>query len=107
MKQLEKFRDPLSAAPKVALENEHVRVLDINIRPGEKVPMHSHPAYINVVLDNTCKVEFTMPDGRAHTEELKPGDVTWRDAEAHEGKNVGAAKCHLLVIEMKALAEAK
>ena len=31
-------------AHKVLLENEHFRVLDFYVKPGEKVGMHSHPA---------------------------------------------------------------
>lgn len=37
--------DAAAAAPdhhRVILENEHVRVLDTRIEPGEKVPVHTH-----------------------------------------------------------------
>ena len=39
-------QDVVKASPdthKVILENEHVRVLDVHAKPGEKVAMHSHP----------------------------------------------------------------
>ena len=38
--------DALVAAPdhhRVLLENEHVRVLDTKVRPGETTPIHVHP----------------------------------------------------------------
>ena len=31
---------------RVLLENEHVRVFDVRVKPGEKVGMHSHPVGI-------------------------------------------------------------
>ena len=37
--------DALAAAPgfhRLAMENEHVRVLETRIEPGETVPMHTH-----------------------------------------------------------------
>jgi quercetin dioxygenase-like cupin family protein len=36
----------VSETHKVLLENEHARVLDFHVKPGEKVGMHSHPASI-------------------------------------------------------------
>jgi hypothetical protein len=37
--------DAVAAAPKnhrVVLENEHVRVLDVTVAPGEREPLHAH-----------------------------------------------------------------
>src|SRR5213080_5569506 len=42
-------QDPVQVAPnhfKVLLENDQVRVLDFQAKGGEKIPMHSHPAYL-------------------------------------------------------------
>ena len=39
-------QDMVRVAPelcKVILENESVRVIDVQVKPGDKVPMHSHP----------------------------------------------------------------
>jgi hypothetical protein len=41
-------QDPLNieyGIYKLAFENDRVRVLDINITPGGKTSMHSHPGY--------------------------------------------------------------
>jgi hypothetical protein len=45
--------DALQAAPqqhRLMLENEHVRVLDTCVRPGETVPLHTHhwPAVLHL-----------------------------------------------------------
>jgi quercetin dioxygenase-like cupin family protein len=40
-------QDPVKVEPNtstVLLENDRVRVLDVQIKPGEKTAMHSHPA---------------------------------------------------------------
>ena len=50
-------QDPVKVAPgiyKVILENDHVRVLEVTLKPGEKVPMHSHPA--SVVLHENSRL---------------------------------------------------
>nr|NIP31626.1 hypothetical protein [Candidatus Dadabacteria bacterium]NIQ16433.1 hypothetical protein [Candidatus Dadabacteria bacterium] len=42
-------QDAVKVAPesyKVLLENDRVRVLEFQIKPGKKDAMHSHPAYI-------------------------------------------------------------
>ena len=58
-------QDPVKVAPKqckVALENEYVRVLRWTEGPGDKVPMHEHPALVSVSL-SAGKTRFTSPDG--------------------------------------------
>lgn len=43
-------QDPVKVSPDhftVLLENERVRVLDFHTKAGEKIPTHSHPAYIS------------------------------------------------------------
>jgi quercetin dioxygenase-like cupin family protein len=85
---------------KVALENAAVRVLDIHLAPGAKVPMHSHPDSLAVAL-TPCKARFTAPDGKSVESELKVGEAIWRDAESHMVENIGGAECHVLNIELK------
>jgi len=46
-------QDPMTTSPqyyKVLLENDQVRVLEYRLKPGEKEPMHSHPAGVVYVL---------------------------------------------------------
>ncbi len=99
----EAFPDPASVTPpthKAAFENQHIRVLDIRIQPGQKVPQHSHPGYLFYAL-SPFKVKFTYPDGKTEQVEGKPGDLAWRDAETHAAENVGSAELHILNIELK------
>jgi quercetin dioxygenase-like cupin family protein len=96
-------QDLTSVAPdvyKVAVDNASVRVLDIHLAPGAKVPMHSHPAYL-VVAFTPCKARFTAPDGKSVEGEIKAGDVLWHEAESHAVENLGTIECHVLNVEMK------
>ena len=46
-------QDVVKVAPdqfKVVLENEHVRVLEFRMKPGEKEAMHTHPATVHIEL---------------------------------------------------------
>lgn len=96
-------QDPVKVAPetyKVRLENDKVRVLEIDVKPGAKIPTHSHPAHLVVAL-SPCKVKFTLPDGKTNVAEMKTDDVIWSDPTTHSADNVGASDCHVLNIELK------
>src|ERR1051325_11445895 len=56
----------------VLLENDNVRVLKVSIKPGGKVPMHSHPHNVGYYLSD-AKVKITTPDGKTQERELKAG----------------------------------
>jgi quercetin dioxygenase-like cupin family protein len=96
-------QDPVKLAPdtyKVAFENADVRALDIHVKPGGKVAMHSHPASV-LTAYTPCQMRFTSSDGKSADAEFKPGDIVWRDAETHAGENIGTAECHVLQMELK------
>ena len=59
---------------KVLLDNDRVRVLEYQIKPGKKDAMHSHPAYI-VYTITPGKFMFTFPDGKTMERESKTGGV--------------------------------
>jgi quercetin dioxygenase-like cupin family protein len=95
--------DPVQIAPdvyRVGVENASVRALDIHVKPGGKVGMHSHPASV-LTAYTPCKMRFTAADGKSAEVEFKPGDIVWRDAETHAGENIGTTECHALQVELK------
>jgi quercetin dioxygenase-like cupin family protein len=95
--------DPITVSPdvyKVILENDHVRVLSVTLKPGGKSPMHSHPANIVYTL-NASKVRFTTPDGKSVDVDLEAGDCIWNEAQTHSSENLGKSTVRALVIEMK------
>lgn len=102
-------QDPVKLSPKmytVLLESEHVRVLEFRAKAGEKEAMHSHPAAVAYVF-TSGRVRFITPDGKSEEREAKAGTAVWGDAVTHAYENLGSADAHVLLIEMKGLAEAR
>jgi beta-alanine degradation protein BauB len=89
---------------RVAFENDRLRVLEYNGRPGMGVcgdGMHSHPAHLTVLL-STGKVRIKTPDGKVEVQSGIPvGAVFWSDAVTHEVENIGGSNIRLLLIELK------
>ena len=100
-------QDPVKVSPKttkVLLENDRVRVLDVRIKPGEKEPMHSHPANVIYSLSDR-KIKSTSPDGKTQEREGKAGTAIWREGETHAVENVGTTELHVVLIELKGAAK--
>lgn len=90
-------------AYKVVLDNEQVRVLEFNSKPGMGVcgnGMHSHPPHLTVAL-TPAKVRVRLPDGKEIVAENKAGDVFWSEAETHETENVAGRNIRALIVELK------
>ena len=97
-------QDPVKVAPKnfkVLLENERVRVLDFRSTAGQKIPMHSHPAYISYSISGSGKTKFTSQDGKTTERPNKPAGATWHEAETHASEYVGPGATHVLLVELK------
>jgi quercetin dioxygenase-like cupin family protein len=84
----------------VELENDQVRVLRWTIGPGEKTPMHEHPATVTVSLTDG-RVRFTAPDGKAWEADSKAGQVRWSGAEKHSSENLGDKATEVIQVELK------
>ncbi len=82
------------------LENDRVRVLEIRLKPGEKSPMHAHPAYV-LYSFGPSKTKFTLSDGTTKVVELEFGQTIWGEAETHAAENVGTTDTHVLNIELR------
>lgn len=96
-------------AYRVAFENDKLRVLEYNSRPGMAVcgdGMHSHPAHLAIAL-SPLKVRFKLPDGKTVVGEAKLGDMGWHEAGTHEAENVYGKDVRLLLIELKSASGAK
>jgi len=90
-------------AYKVVLENDKVRVLEFNSKPGMGMcgnGVHSHPAHLAVAL-TPAKVRVRLPDGTSIVAENKVGDVFWSEAETHETENISGRNVRALLIELK------
>jgi quercetin dioxygenase-like cupin family protein/ketosteroid isomerase-like protein len=96
-------QDPVTTSPKyykVLLENDQVRVLEYRLKPGEREPMHSHPAGV-VYLLSGARVKFTYPDGKTEEKPAASGETIWREPTTHAVENVGAIETHAIAIDLK------
>jgi quercetin dioxygenase-like cupin family protein len=96
-------QDPVKTSPqfyKVLLENDQVRVLEYHLKPGEKEPMHSHPAGVVYVLSGAT-LKFSYPDGRTEEKAAATGETIWRDPVTHAVENIGKTEAHALAMDLK------
>jgi quercetin dioxygenase-like cupin family protein len=67
--------------------------MDVRVKPGEKVGVHSHPASVLYYLTDG-KLRITYPDGRIEERTIKAGTAVWSDAVTHTAKNIGTTEFH-------------
>lgn len=85
---------------KVVFENDRVRVLEYQSKPGEKNPTHSHPAHLIYAVTGG-KVKHTLPDGKTAEREMTAGGVAWSDPTTHASENIGAGALRAILVELK------
>lgn len=96
-------QDPVKLSPQyynVLLENDKVRVIEYRLKPGQKEPMHSHPAGIVYFFGN-AKLKITSPDGKITESVHTPGETYWRDPVTHALENIGKTEGHAIAVELK------
>jgi hypothetical protein len=96
-------QDPVKVAPgkyKVLLENEKVRVLRACLKPGEKIPMHSHPERVIYELSDH-KSKFTFPHKPSTVGESKAGQAKWGAPVVHSEENIGTTEGCAVIVELK------
>jgi len=89
----------------VLLENERVRIWDLTVAPGERVPFHSHEHTYFFVCTAGGRMINRFPDGNLVTIDMDDG-FTWYsaiaggDAEIHDLENVGATTVRFVTVEL-------
>ena len=97
------YIDPVEASPdnyKAVFENEHVRVLEMTVRPGESDNEHSHPNE-TVYFTSGGKARIHLPDGETMEAELPDGAVMWHEPWTHRVENIGSTDIRAVIVENK------
>jgi quercetin dioxygenase-like cupin family protein len=92
---------------KVVFENEHVRVWEVRLDPGEVQDWHQHhnPYLIIGVEGANNRMDFLDGSPSRHMEET-PGHVVFRDAgKVHKLTNEGDTRYVNRLVELKFLGE--
>ena len=89
-------------ANRLLFENEHTRVWEMLLQPGESFPMHSHEyPYLSLIIDGASLI-LSEEDGTERRLELEAGAVVWGDTpDAHAVKNVGTTAFRNRLVEFK------
>ncbi len=97
--------DVLTASPdkyKLVLQNEHVRVIEYTLKPGEKDNPHTHPPKTShVISGGTFRV---YPENEEPFDYVEVQGVTeWSDKTSkHYVENIGKTTITMLLTEIKA-----
>jgi len=82
----------LKVAPKsarVVFENNLVCVIEITMKKGQTIPMHSHNRGLSY-SPNAGRIRSTTEDGKAsRVISVKRGEVGWSEGESHAVENLG------------------
>jgi mannose-6-phosphate isomerase-like protein (cupin superfamily) len=93
----------------VLLENEHVRVLDALLKPGEQTEIHTHVWPSALYILSWSDFVRIDPEGKVLLDSRTvarpaPGEAIWSPVlPPHRVRNVGNADLRLIAVELKSL----
>jgi len=88
---------------RVLLENEHVRVVEYAVKPGEKDIWHTHPPRSSYVVSGG-KVKVYTENAEPKISEVLTGSSSWAGQGAkHYVENVGETDIKIILTEIKGL----
>lgn len=93
--------DFVEAAPKqakVLVDNDKVRIIEVTIQKGDKIPMHSHPDSVIHII-KAGRVKWTLADGKTMESKGKDGETMFRPAVTHAHEHLDASQA--ILIELK------
>ena len=97
-------QDPMEVASnvykKVILDNEKVRVYEVEFAPGDVAPWHSLGEHVGYVVSGG-KMELTVKGEEPMVVDVNTGEAMYMPAITHMVKNVGATTVKMIVTEMK------
>ncbi|MEO7922820.1 MAG: hypothetical protein ABIR30_04025 [Chitinophagaceae bacterium] len=96
--------DPVKILPdkfKILLENEHVRVVQYSLKPGEKDDWHTHPAKSSYVVSGG-KLKVHLENGEIIFADEETGTASWMDyVGKHYVENIGNTTVTIVYTEIK------
>jgi len=89
-------------ANRLLFENEHTRVWEMLLQPGESFPMHSHEyPYLSLIMEGAALI-LSEEDGAERRLEVQAGGIVWGDIpDVHAVKNVGTTTFRNRLVEFK------
>jgi len=84
----------------VLFENDVIRVLEVTVKPGAKVPMHTNPENVNYIV-KPGTLRLIGPDGSSVELNLSERQVIPAPVGRHAVENIGATEVRTICIELK------
>jgi hypothetical protein len=82
---------------KLVFENQYVKVYEVTIQPGEKLPPH-HGGNRVVYCLNDCKLLYHW-EGKTYEEKRKAGDAHFHPEATHFEENAGKSVVREIIVE--------
>jgi hypothetical protein len=110
---LDAYAAELAAAPhnhelgtRLTFENDHVRIFEIDLAPGERGAFHIHDRTYFWTVTHPGRGLQRFPDGRCVTRNYPKGETkylvhTASDALIHDLENVGTSPLGFVTVEFK------
>lgn len=95
------FAQNAPAAPKALLENEQIRVREIRIAPGAKLPSEQKPNTFLYALTDGSLV-FTPPGRKGYELPFNAGEALWLPSQETATSNESDKEVRALLVEIKA-----
>ena len=88
--------------PRVKIENDSVRVLNVVDEPHHPSPLHRHELNRVMIYLTSGDLNVKYEDGKIDKQHWKAGQVAWSAAGAkHISENVGATPLRIIEVELK------
>jgi len=88
------------AQRKVLIDNDKVKMLEVDLAPGDVAPWHHHPNYLTYILSDG-QLGITIKGKQPDVVNVKAGGYMYSPAETHMVKNLGTTVVKMLIIELK------
>ncbi|WP_426414760.1 hypothetical protein [Aestuariirhabdus sp. LZHN29] len=91
------------ASPKhysIVMENEHVLVLKMVLKPGESDSAHRHHNE-TVYFRKGGQLTITETNGKSFVADVPDGHVMWHEAWTHQVSNTGKTEVIAIIVEQK------
>lgn len=76
-----------------------MKAYEFNAKPGDTIPMHSHPDHIIYVLEGGTG-DITDKDGKTQSAEFKKGQCIISGPQSHSAKVTGSTALKLLIVQV-------
>lgn len=85
---------------KIIFENDHVRIITVELPPGEAQPGH-HGTNRLIYSLSGYQIKYTSDQTDTLEATFEPGQAHWHGPDQHAVENIGATTAQFLIFEFK------